>query len=137
MDNSTAIRNYIDQFREGNRNEAFHGLLELSHDVLPELIAIFRNEQDVQFRAFLAEVTWQHREPSVIPFLGEILNDPEPLIWKEALDGLVALASVPALDALRAARSRQFARKRDAEYFLGYLEEAIGQAEAEILKKDS
>lgn len=58
MDNSIAIQDYIDQFREGNRNEVFHGLLELSRDVLPELIAIFRNEQDVQFRAFLVEVIW-------------------------------------------------------------------------------
>lgn len=135
INNTTAIRDYIEQYREGRRDEAFHGLLDLSRDILSELIMIFRKERDIQLQAFLIEVIWQHREASVIPFLGEILNDTEPLIWKEALNGLVTLASPQALDAMRTARGRKFVRKRDADYFLGYLEEAIRQAEAEIERK--
>jgi len=102
----------------------------MDHAVLPELMAVFRAERDVQVRAFLVEVTWQHRQPSAVSFLGEALLDPEPVVWKEALDGLVTLASPAALEVLRSARIRQFPDPRSAEEFRGWLEEAIAQAEA-------
>jgi hypothetical protein len=123
------ITGILQQFREGHREDAFFGLLEMDHEVLPELMAVFRAERDVQVRAFIVEVVWQHRQQSVIPFLGEALHDSEPVVWREALDGLVALASPAALEILRSARTRRFPNPRDTDEFRHWLEEAIVQAE--------
>ena len=122
---------YLEMFRQGNSENAFHGLLELDHDILPELIAVFRGEQDIALRELLLEVIWQYREHSVVPLLGEALRDTQPRIWRQALNGLVALASPEALDILRAARTQQFPTARETEEFRHWLNEAIEQAATE------
>jgi hypothetical protein len=125
------IVRYLEMFRSGNADDAFHGLLESDHDILPELMAVFRSEQDGGVREFLVRVIWKLGERSVIPFLGEVLSDNEALVWRQALDGLVSLATPAALDVLRAARARQFATQREAEEFRRWLEEAIEHAGTE------
>jgi len=105
---SAQIDCFLQRFREGHRADAFFGLLEMDHDVLPELMAAFRAERDAQVRAFIVEVIWRHRQQSVTPLLGEALRDSEPTVWRQALDGLVSLASPAALEVLRAARTRRF-----------------------------
>jgi hypothetical protein len=67
------IDNYLEKFRQGDHEEAFHGLFEMPHDILPELMAAFRKEKDGEVRAFLVEMVWQHRQPSSVPFLKEAL----------------------------------------------------------------
>ena len=126
---SSKITEYFQRFRHGDRDGAFFGLLEMGHDILPELMAMFKIEPDDRIRAFLVEVIWQHRQHSVIPFLGEALNDSESQVWRQALDGLVTLASPAALKVLRSASVRQFPHQQDTEQFRSWLEEAIGQAE--------
>jgi HEAT repeat protein len=71
-------------------------------------------------------VIWQHRQQSVIPLLGEALLDAHPRIWRQALDGLVALSSPAAVAALRSAR----VHRHDVE-FRRWVDEAIVQADAE------
>jgi hypothetical protein len=105
----------------------------MEHGILPELMAAFRSERDSRVREFLVEIIWQHRQASTIPFLKEALHDGATAVWKQALDGLVALASSAALDVLRDARpTRQFPTQREAEEFRRWLDEAIEQLEAEI-----
>lgn len=128
------IADYLERFRQGDVDEAFHGLLEMGDASLTELMAAFRAENDTDLRVFLVRVIWQHRQQSVISFLEESLFDPEPRAWQEALDGLVALASPVAVDVLRAARKRQFSQQIDADEFRRWLDEAIGQAEIEESK---
>ena len=128
------ITYYLEMLRQGDADNAFHGLLEIDRDILPELMAVFRDTRDIGVREFLITVIWEYRERSAIPFLGKALLDAEPPIWRQALNGLVALASPEALDALRAARTRQFPRQRETEKFRRWLEEAIQQAEREIQK---
>lgn len=123
------IEHYLKMLRRGETEDAFHGLLELDTSVVPELIEAFRKERNAGLREFLVEVIWEYREASAIPFLGEALLDPEPCIWQEALNGLVTLASPAALDALRAARTREFPTRRETEEFRRWLEEAIEQVE--------
>jgi len=101
----------------------------MDQDALPELIAVFSAERDAQVRAFIVEVVWQHRQQSTIPFLGEALHDSEPTVWRQALDGLVSLASPAALEVLRSARTRRFPNPRDTAEFRHWLQEAIVQAE--------
>ncbi len=102
------------------------GLLGMDHDALPELMGAFRAELDVQVRSFIVEVVWQHRQQSTTPFLGEALRDSEPVVWREALDGLVSLASPAALEVLRSARTRQFPNPRDTDEFRRWLEAGGG-----------
>jgi len=128
------ITYYLEMLRQGDADNAFHGLLEIDRDILPELMAVFRDTRDIGVREFLITVIWEYRERSAIPFLGKALLDAEPPIWRQALNGLVALASPEALDALRAERTRQFPRQRETEKFRCWLEEAIQQAEREIQK---
>jgi len=125
------ITEYLDRFRQGDSDAAFFGLLEMEHEILPELMAAYRNEPTPRVRAFLVEVIWQHRQPLAIPFLGEALHDVESVVWKEAFNGLITLASPAALDVLRLARARHLTRQRDTDEFRSWLEEAIEQAEIE------
>lgn len=125
------IAYYLEMFRRGDTDNAFHGLLEIDRDVLPELMAVFRNEQDIRVRELLVEVIWEYRERSVIPFLGEALSDNEPRIWRQALNGLVTLALPASLDVLRAARARQLPTQCETEEFRRWLEETIEQTQTE------
>jgi len=127
---ASEIEYYLEMFRRGNADNAFHGLLELDQDVLPELMEVFRATRKARIREMLVNVIWEYREKSVIPFLGEALRDSEPRVWRQGLDGLVTLASPEALDVLRAARTYEFSTKRDTERFRRWLEEAIEQAES-------
>jgi hypothetical protein len=134
METTTSqIAEYLQRLRKGDRDGAFFGLLEMEHGILPELMAAFRSERDSRVREFLVEIIWQHRQASTIPFLKEALHDGATAVWKQALDGLVALASSAALEVLRDARTtRQFPTQREAEEFRRWLDEAIEQLEAEI-----
>jgi hypothetical protein len=125
---------YLEMFRRGDTDEAFHGLLEIDRDILPELMVVFQTERDIGVRELLVEVIWDYRERSVIPFLGEALSDSEPRIWRQALNGLVTLASPAALDVLRTKRIRQFPTQRETDEFRRWLEEAIEQAETATQK---
>ena len=125
------IAYYLERYREGDADSAFHGLLGIEHGVVSELMAEFRAATDTQLRGFLLSVIWQHRHQSVIPLLAEAVFDSEPRVWREALDGLVSLASPASLEALRAARVRHFSKQSDEEEFRRWLEEAIEQTETE------
>ncbi len=126
------IDDYLQRFREGDRDGAFFGLLEMDHEALPMLMAFYRAEPDRDIREFLVEVIWRHRQLSTIFFLGEALWDAESAVWKQALDGLVTLASLPTLDVLRAARKRQFPRQQDADEFGRWIDEAFEQVESQL-----
>lgn len=131
---ASQISDYLTCFKE-KREVAFFGLIEMGPEALPELISAFRNEHDSEIREFLIEVIWQHRQPSTVPFLGEALYHCDPAVWKQALDGLVTLASPQALEVLKTAKARQFSQQRDMEEFQCWLDEAIEQAESEIHSK--
>jgi hypothetical protein len=132
MPYTAQITELLQRFREGHREDVFFGLLEMDREALPELMGAFRVERDVQVRAFIVEIIWQRRQQSVVPFLGEALRDSEPAVWREALDGLVALASPAAWEILRSARTRQFPNPRERDEFRRWLDEAISQAAVRI-----
>lgn len=126
---ASQIDDYLKRYREGDVDEAFHGLLELDDGCLKDMIEAFWAEADNDVRSFLLLVIRQHRQQSLIPFLGKTLFDSDPRVWQEALDGLVTLASPAAVEALQAARARQFSKAEDTEEFRHWLEEAIEQAD--------
>ena len=120
---------YLEKFRKGDCENTYFDLTELGAVAIPSLIEAYHSETDACVRELLVEVIWQLREPSMIPFLGEALLDEDESVWKQAIDGLVALASVEAADVLRSARKRKFLRQKDAEEFQGWIDEAISQVE--------
>jgi hypothetical protein len=108
--------------RSGDEESAFHNLLELGHAAVPRLEAVYAGEAVTDLRLLLIEVVWQNRLPTSLPFLARALNDPEPPIWKAALDGLVTLASPEAAAVLAA----EAAREPDPERRT-WIEEALEQ----------
>ena len=117
------LDDYLQQARSGDVESAFHNLLELDPSALPALQQAYFLEEDPVVRSLLVEVIWQHREPSVVGFLANALNDPAPDVWKEALDGLVTLASPESLQRLQSAARSQRDPERQA-----WIEEAIEQS---------
>ncbi len=121
------VDDYIERARSGDHEGAFHGLRELGPDALPDLQEAYRCEDDPIFRSILVEAIWQQRESSAIGFLADVLGDPIPVVWQQALDGLVTLASPEALSVLRSAAENEHDAGRRA-----WIEEAIGQAQDAI-----
>ena len=99
----SSVGEVVEKFRNGDEESAFFNLLEMPGDVLPDLIAAFRNERLPKTRAFLVKAAWERRDPTAVPFLGEALNGAREKVWQEALDGLVTFASPEALEILRLA----------------------------------
>jgi hypothetical protein len=121
----TAIKYYLERFQSGEYDAAFFGLLEQNKEILPHLMDAYKAEVKADIRCFLVEVIWQHRDPTVVPFLDEVLDDENPKVWKQALDGLVALASPSARQVLSKAQARLHHRK-DMET---WLHEALEQVD--------
>lgn len=127
-----SVAEHLRRFRQGDHDGPFFALLETNHEIIPELVAAFRDEPEGEVRAFLVEVIWQHRQPSAIPILSQALHDADPKVWKQAMDGLVTLASRAALDALRSARNRHFPAPHQTDEFRSWVEEAIEQVESKL-----
>ena len=115
----------------GKVDEYFE-LIEADHAVVPLLIAAFRAETNRSTRALLVDAIWEHRIPAVLEFLGETLADPDPPIWKNALDGFVALGTAAALDGLRAARARVAAAPGPDAERLQWIDEAVEQIAGDL-----
>jgi|WetSurMetagenome_2_1015567.scaffolds.fasta_scaffold640966_2 hypothetical protein len=123
---------YLQRYKEGNFDEAYFGLLELADEIIPELISVFKSESDRALRKFLINLIWQYRNQTIIPFLGESLFDPDPAIWREALDGLVTLACPATLELLRSCKILAKNHPNSDERF-EWLDEAISQVEQKFM----
>jgi hypothetical protein len=124
---------YMKRLKDRQFEDAFHGLVEADHCIIPKLIEAFRNEAIPDIRAELVKIIWNHRQTTTMQFLVEALYDKSPKVWKNALDGLVTLATPETLQPLKASLTRQFATKSEADDFRKWVEEAIQQ----ILAKES
>jgi len=94
----------LERMRQGAWEDAFFRLIEAHPAVLPVLIEAFAKDENREIRALIVECIWQHRRPETIGFLAEVLRDPEPAVWKAALDGLVSIGGSEAIRALQAFR---------------------------------
>jgi HEAT repeat protein len=118
---------YRERLRQGHTEEAFFGLIDADPAVLPVLIEAFAKEQDRGVRAAIVRCIWQHRRPETVSFLADVLHDPEPAVWQEALDGLVALGGDRAIQALQAARARIPAGRAGRAITREWVDEALEQ----------
>jgi HEAT repeat protein len=98
------ITSYLDWARTGNREADLEALIDLGEAAIPRLLEAYRAEADPALRALIVEVVWQIRSHASLEFLGEALQDPSPEVWRQALDGLVTLATPESLRILEGAR---------------------------------
>jgi len=96
--------------------------------VLPYIVEAFHHEKRPRRRSALVYVAWQCRTDEALPLLLEALHDPEAEVWKESLDGFVALGTPAALAALQVARA-ETAWGRRAREIREWIDEAIRQIE--------
>jgi hypothetical protein len=101
------------------REDAYHRLIELGPGVIPPLRRRFLNERDPAIRTMLVNIAWQSDVSGALVLLKEALDDREPDVWKEALDGLSTVGGPVALEVMRECRTRAIGDKAD------WLDEAI------------
>jgi hypothetical protein len=116
---------YLDRLDEDE--DAWFALVEAPQAIMPFLISAFCSESDAAKRSTILNVIWQHRVPSTIPLFGEALQDSSPLVWKEALDGLVALGGPQCIATVDAAYGRTFDQAAEQIYYREFLDEAREQ----------
>ena len=117
---------YLGELRRGCSEDAICSLRELGEPILPRLHDEFLKEVNADVRALLVEVAWQTRSPAAIPLLAEALADPQAQVWKEALNGLVAIKTPEAIAVMKAALRHEDADATRREW----IAEAIDQAES-------
>jgi HEAT repeat protein len=100
------VSHYISALRGADHENACRRLIELGPEVIPMVTTYFEREHDASVRATLVNIASQTNSSDAIPLLTEALNDVEPGVWKEALDGLVSLGGPDALEVIRQTRRR-------------------------------
>ncbi len=104
---------------------AFHTLIEGDKAIIPLLIQQFTRRTQGVDRARIIEVIWQFRDEATIPFLASALRDPYADVWKNALDGLVAIGGIESQDVLSDFRAEISTGTERAEW----TDEALGQVQ--------
>jgi len=115
------IEHYLDALHGTDRENAYHRLIELGPKVVPVVTTRFQAEREPAVRSMLVNIAWRTNLSGALPLLKDALDDSEPGVWKEALDGLTALGGRTALDVMRRARVRASVEKAE------WLDEAIEQ----------
>ncbi len=129
------VEHYLREWASSGWAAAYHALIELGPEVLPELEHRFAEARDVALRAALVQMARQMRSAEAIGLLDTALRDPEPAVWKEALDGLVALASPAAVGVLTEALMRTPPEGTAVEDWHPWIQEALDQARADLAAK--
>ena len=122
------VDHYLAEWDGARWAHAYHSLIELGPAVVPELLARFSRSRRAGFRAALVEVARQLRSDEAGPLFVAALRDAAPAVWKEALDGLVDLASPLALGILEDARQGPPAPGVLAAEWEAWVREALEQA---------
>ena len=130
------IEFYLQNLRTGHHDTAFHALREAGPSIIPRLIETFRHEKSAPVRAELVAIIWNFKVPETVNFLGEALNDADPGVWKNALDGLVTMASPASLKVLEGAAVRANSKGSGGKDFLRWVNEASEQVRDLIEPKE-
>jgi HEAT repeat protein len=130
------VKSYLDQFRDGDWDVAFHGLIEEGPQILPELMSAFATEEDPEIRAALVQVVGEHRRMESVPFLSQALDDPDPEVWKKALDALVTVGGESARESLRQAAERSRASGQEEADRAEWIQEALDQVQDRLAEPE-
>jgi HEAT repeat protein len=126
------VDHYLREWDSSGWARAYHSLVELGPQVLPELEKALATSRVARFRAALVELAGQLHSEDVLPLFDAALRDPSPEVWKAALDGLVALSSPASLLLLEQAAQREPPGRTEAPEWEAWVREALQQARAEF-----
>jgi HEAT repeat protein len=129
------VEHYLREWDSSGWAAAYHALIELGPFILPEIAAQFGETSDPRLRAALVQIARQLRSEEAVELFAAGLDDPAPVVWKEALDGLVSLATPAAVEVLGRALDADEGEGFAADERRGWLEEALGQARAALAAK--
>ena len=115
------VYDILGELRETNSESALHSLLEAPNSVVPDIVEAFRSEKDANIRERLVFVIWHHKLPGTLDFLEEAFRDTADSVWKQALDGIVAIGGNEAVNLLRQIQSATVTER------LSWTDEAIEQ----------
>jgi HEAT repeat protein len=126
------VEHYLREWDSRGWAAAYHSLIELGPQVLPQLQARFAESGDAAFRAGLVELALNLHSADALPLFAAALRGPEPGVWKAALDGLVDLASPAAAALLEEALESAPPGRTSAPDWISWLEEALQQVREAI-----
>jgi len=129
------VEHYLREWASSGWAAAYHALIEMGPAILPELAARFEEAGDARFRAALVEIARQLRSEEAVGLFAAALADRSPVVWKEALDGLVVLASPAAVEVLERAHEADPPGRVSAEDWRAWSGEALEQARAALAAK--
>jgi HEAT repeat protein len=125
------VEHYLLEWGSSGWANAYHSLVELGPQILPQLMRHFAESRDVAFRAALVELAHQMRSVDALPLFDRALQDESPEVWKRALDALVALACPASILLLEEAMHRPPPGRTTAADWRAWVQEALEQARAE------
>lgn len=125
------VEHYLGEWDSRGWASAYHSLVELGPQILPEVERRFFASRDSAFRAALVEMARRMSSVDALSLFDAALRDASPEVWKNGLDGLVALATPGAIAVLEAAAPRSPPGRTSREEWEGWVLEAIEQARAE------
>jgi hypothetical protein len=72
-------------------------------------------------------VIWRYRNPNAVDFLGQSLDNADPNVWKQALDGLVTIGGADATRWIEKTEERVSRGQLNNGLTTEWLREALGQ----------
>ncbi len=102
--------------------------MEFGLVAMPLFVDALRRETDTARRRRLVSIIWRFRDPVALPALAVASADHGDEVWKEALDGIVAIGGQAAMQILRDAQVSLAADPRAAGK-LEWIPEAIQQVQ--------
>jgi HEAT repeat protein len=129
---ASLVAHYLLEWDSRGWASAYHSLIELGPEILPTLEDRFAGSRNSVFRAALVELARQLHSAEAIGLFGAALRDPAPEVWKEALDGLVDLASPESIHVLQDGLQQSPPRGTSPEDWSSWLSEALDQARAAL-----
>lgn len=124
------VQHYLREWDSSGWGGAFHSLVELGPQVLPELENRLTASRNPRFRAALVELARHLHAEEALSLFDSALRDPSPEVWKAALDGLVDLASPRSLLLLQEAAEREPPGSTASSDWQGWIGEALQQVRA-------
>lgn len=119
------VISYLQALSGPDFENASHRLMELGPAVIPYLENAFKTAVDARTRQTLVRIAWKTQSRQSLPLLQRAVEECDDQVWREALDGLVALGGPEALAIARQARGRA------AGDLVQWFDEAIRQMAAE------
>jgi hypothetical protein len=122
-------RRYLDRLDDPNWQD-WDPKLDYGIVALPFFAAAFEQETQPERRVRLVSVIWQFRDNAALPLLAIALRDSFGEVWKESLDGIVAIGGEKGLAILKDALAT--VPDTDASDKRSWIKEAISQVEEGI-----